>query len=79
MAHPHPAILALALALAACADALVTNTTFEIDPSGPDTQIHPAAPYQPALTCVSDGVCLLAWAEGLSPAFRVKARFVDLR
>jgi hypothetical protein len=47
---------------------------------GPEVEVAAsgAAPYGPALTWVTGDVYFVAWAEGMSPAVRLKGRYVDL-
>lgn len=43
----------------------------------PISTVGLAAPYQPALTHVGQGVYLLVWSEGENPDFRMKGRFLS--
>lgn len=52
--------------------------TFEVKEEVTVTGEGPAGPYGPALTHVYDDVFFAAWAEGISPAFRIRGRFIRL-
>lgn len=47
-----------------------------VNPEAPSDD-HAAAPYAPALVEVGGGVLLVIWSEGVSPDFRLMARFLQ--
>jgi len=58
-----------------------TDDGVDIDISAGEVMLTPfsaAAPYGPAMAHVQGDIVFLAWAEGASPNFEVKARFLDL-
>jgi len=55
------------------------GAAFSVDAPIEVTTTAPVAPYAPSLTRITDDVYFLSWAQGISPAFRIFGRFVQVR